>query len=138
MSRTDMTPRSKSARTPESSRHRLGSLMHHPSWFVRTCQGHHQGDIGNLGRQRHDHDDLCWIAEALYGVTDTRTLLLRGWLTAVHTERRRGWRLVACAESLDQRSQFIRPSACRATFLPLFDFLAGKAFDTRIRAAGPA
>src|SRR5437660_12126597 len=37
----------------------------------------------------------CWVAEALYGADDPRTLLLRAWLGVAYDERRPGWRLIA-------------------------------------------
>ena len=37
----------------------------------------------------------CWVAEALFGVDDARTMLLRSWLTDIYDARRRGWHLVA-------------------------------------------
>jgi hypothetical protein len=38
---------------------------------------------------------FCWIAEALYGMEDPRTLLFRGWLLRVYDQRRPGWVFVA-------------------------------------------
>lgn len=77
----------------------------------------------------------CWVAEALYGMDDPRTLVLRAWLTEVHTEKRRGWWLVEVYRALGPTvAGLLRRGAMpRRTLLPLFDALADKAFDNRAR-----
>ena len=77
----------------------------------------------------------CWVAEALYGAEDARTILLRSWLTAIHAERRRGWLWV----ELYRRVGFTVAGLIRSgrlprrAFHPLFDRLAIKAFDASVR-----
>jgi hypothetical protein len=77
----------------------------------------------------------CWVAEALYGVDDPRTLVLRAWLMQVHARRDRGWWLVDLYRVVGPTvaSLIRRECLSRRTFLPLFDALAGKAFDSRAR-----
>ena len=78
----------------------------------------------------------CWIAEALYGEDDARTLLLRAWLAVVYDERRPGWQFIVLY------STFGRPTANLirrglipgALFRPLFDALVRKALDERALA----
>lgn len=77
----------------------------------------------------------CWIAEALYGADDPRTILLRSWLTAIHDARQRGWMFVElyrrCGPTV---ASLIRNGRLRrGAFLPLFDRLAVKAFDVSAR-----
>ena len=74
---------------------------------------------------------MCRVAEALYGADDPRTLLIRGWLTAIHAERRRGWRLVALYRRWGGAMSALIRMGClpRRTILRLFDRLADKAFD---------
>ena len=79
----------------------------------------------------------CWVAEALYGVTDPRTTLIRAWLRAVHIERRRGWLFVELYHRLGPTTaRLIRAGRVpRAALLPLFDRLLGKALDEAVRVA---
>lgn len=88
-----------------------------------------QGDVGGMadgGTTR-----MCRVAEALYGVSDPRTLLLRGWLAAVRAEKRRGWPLVELYKRIGPTvADLIRAGRLpRRAFLPLFDFLADQAFS---------
>jgi hypothetical protein len=77
----------------------------------------------------------CRVAEALYGVNDPRTLVLRAWLREVNTRRDRGWWLVEVYRIVGPMvaSLIRRGSLPRRTLLPLFDALAGKAFDNQAR-----
>lgn len=73
----------------------------------------------------------CWIAEALYGVDDPRTLLLRAWLSTVYEERRPGWQFVALYARVGRQtagliSQGYLPGGL---FRPLFDAMVNKALD---------
>jgi hypothetical protein len=92
-----------------------------------------QGATGPKGEQGGSKS--CWVAEALYGVHDPRTLVLRAWLTQVHTAKRRGWWLVEVYRVLGPTvAGLVRRGAVpRRALLPLFDALAAKAFDHRAR-----
>lgn len=95
----------------------------------------HVNDIvqGNGGRRRdiigRNSKVTCWIAEALYGVDDARTLLLRAWLSSVYESRRRGWMLVWAYRRFGQKTAMLisRGLLPRAPFQWLFDGLVGKA-----------
>ena len=82
----------------------------------------------------------CWIAEALYGVEDPRTLLLRAWLAAAYAERRPGWPFIAVYRRLGRAvARLIRAGALpEALFRPLFDRLAAAAFDEWARNVAAA
>ncbi len=71
--------------------------------------GHVKDVIQTGGGGMNDGTDtsktMCWVAEALYGASDARTLALRSWLTGIHAARRRGWVFVELYPS-------VRP-ACR-------------------------
>jgi hypothetical protein len=73
----------------------------------------------------------CWIAEALYGVEDPRTLLLRAWLSTVHEERRPGWQFVTLYSRFGQATARLiyQGYLPRGLFRPLFDALVNKALD---------
>jgi hypothetical protein len=73
----------------------------------------------------------CWIAEALYGVEDPRTLLLRAWLAVAHEERRPGWPLIALYSRYGRATADLiyRGILPRSLFRPLFDMLVDKALD---------
>ena len=77
----------------------------------------------------------CWVADALYGVENPRTLVLRAWLREINTRRDRGWRLVEFYRVVGPAvaSLIRRGILPRRLLLPLFDALAGKAFDSRAR-----
>ena len=78
----------------------------------------------------------CWIAEALYGVDDPRTLLLRAWLGVAYDERRAGWPLIAAYHRFGYATaQLIYQGYLpRALFRPLFDALVARALDDSARA----
>jgi len=87
-----------------------------------------QGAVG--GMVDGDTTRMCRVAEALYGVQDPRTLVLRGWFAAVRSGKEIGWPLV------DIYSR-IGPPVARLiergylpgrAFRPLFDLLAASAF----------
>jgi hypothetical protein len=82
----------------------------------------------------------CWVAEALYGVNDPRTMLLRGWLSEVYIQRRRWWFLVALYMRFGPATAKLIYSGHlpRRLLLPLFNVLTVKAFEESagtIRAA---
>jgi hypothetical protein len=87
------------------------------------------GSMGRMSDGMPGDTKGCWIAEALYGVDDPRTILLRAWVTEVHEQRRRGWWLAALyirfgrtAANLIRRSRLLR-----RLFLPVFDGLLARA-----------
>jgi hypothetical protein len=90
---------------------------------------------GGMGDGTNTSKSMCWVAEAIYGVDDARTLVLRSWLTAVHAGRQRGWVFVELYRRFGERAAgLIRGGLVpRATLRPLFDFLAEKAFDHSAR-----
>jgi hypothetical protein len=97
-----------------------------------------QGSTGNKsdgGAGMTKQTGPCWIAEALYGCSDPRTLVLRAWLTDIDMRRDRGWWFVELYKVVGPTvaSLIRRGSLPRRTLLPLFDALAGKAFDRRAR-----
>ena len=79
----------------------------------------------------------CWIAEALFGVDDARTMLLRSWLTGIYVERRRGWHLVAVYATYGSAAGWLlqRGWLPRRPFVRLFDALTRCAFDESAAAA---
>ena len=86
-------------------------------------------DTGGAGAP--GNSKACWVAEALYGVEDPRTLLLRAWLSTVYEERRPGWQFVALYARVGrQTARLIEQGALpRGLFRPLFDALVNKALD---------
>jgi hypothetical protein len=88
------------------------------------------GSMNDSGTTRN-----CWIAEALYGVEDPRTLLVRSWLTSIYDARRSGWMFVELYRRCGPRvASLIRAGRLpQRAFLPLFDRLAIKAFDVSAR-----
>src|SRR3954463_14566738 len=126
MSTTKQTPDSKlPARSKPYTAPRLISYGH-----VKDIV---QGNVG--GRADGTTTRGCWIAEALYGVDDPRTLLLRSWLAVIHAERRRGWLFVELYRQVGETvARLIRAGRLpRRAFLPLFDGLALKAIDASAR-----
>jgi hypothetical protein len=95
-----------------------------------------QGSGGTMNDFRGGNTSrMCWIAEAVYGEGDPRTLLLRGWLTRVHDERRRWWGLVSLYRLSGRKvAGFIRSGRLpRAPFVRLFDRLLVLASDDTAR-----
>ena len=94
-----------------------------------------QGNAGNRNDGGPGLSKICWVAEALYGVEDPRTLVLRAWLTAIHRERRPGWLLVELYRRFGLKTaDLIRAGRLpRRAFLPVFDRLAVRAFDAAAR-----
>lgn len=89
-----------------------------------------QGGTGRMNDAPGGASRSCWIAEALYGVDDARTLMLRAFLARVHDERRAGWVFVALYARFGRTiagmiHQGVLP---RQLFLPLFDSLVDRAF----------
>jgi hypothetical protein len=78
----------------------------------------------------------CWVAEALYGVYDPRTLLLRNWVKRQHVEKGRWWLFAALYSRYGRSAADLihRGRVPRHWVRPLFDFLLDKAFDETARA----
>jgi hypothetical protein len=94
------------------------------------------GGTKNDGGGAAPHTKACWIAEALYGVDDPRTHLLRAWVTAVYDERRPGWMFVALYRVFGQATARLITHGVlpRGLFQPLFDALVEKALAESARA----
>ena len=95
-----------------------------------------QGGGGGGGDATAHTKAQCWIAEALYGIDDPRTTLLRAWLTDAYVQRRRWWLFVALYRSCGRSvaNLIYRGRLPRRWLRPLFDFLFDKAFDESARA----
>lgn len=50
-----------------------------------------QGSHGKKSDGSPGNTKGCWIAEAVYGETHPKTMLLRSWMTRIHETRGRGW-----------------------------------------------
>ena len=88
-----------------------------------------QGNAGSRGDGGPGQTKSCWIAEALYGVNDPRTMLLRTWLTAAYIEKRWWWWLVAAYMRFGRTVANALQKSCilKLGFRLLFDALARKA-----------
>src|SRR5262245_45426899 len=89
-----------------------------------------QGANGRMIDASGTRSKTCWIAEALYGVDDPRTLVVRAWLATVLAERRPGWRFVELYGRIGRATAALirRGILPRQLFRPLFDRLVEKAF----------
>lgn len=87
-----------------------------------------QGNVG--GMVDGDTTRMCRVAEALYGVQDPRTLVLRGWLAAVRSGKEIGWPLVDIYTTIGPPVARLieRGYLPGRAFRPLFDLLAATAF----------
>jgi hypothetical protein len=94
-----------------------------------------QGDTGPMTGDGQSTTKPCWVAEALYGPNDCRTLVLRDWLSAIHVQRRRGWRFVALYITYGRgvAAALERGLVLRTVLRPLFDVLAHRAFTESAR-----
>jgi hypothetical protein len=74
---------------------------------------------------------FCWVAEAVYGEHDPRTLLLRAWLSQAYDDRRPGWPLIAVYRRFGRAVANLihRGYLPRTVFRPLFDLLVGQALS---------
>jgi len=84
--------------------------------------------------------NFCWIAEAIYGGDDPRTLTLRWWVTGIYEQRQQGWMFAALYRKLGRQvAAAIRHGWIpRPLLTPLFDALAEKAFDESVRTISHA
>jgi len=95
--------------------------------------GHIKALVQGTGGKRKDfigrNSKTCWIAEALYGADDARTMLLRAWLTSIYESRRRGWMLVWGYRTVGRSTATLisRGVLPRGPFLRLFDGLLERA-----------
>ena len=90
-----------------------------------------QGDTGSMTGDGSGTTKPCWIAEALYGVHDPRTRLLRAWLSEAYTQRRPWWPLIALYIRAGRTiaKLILSGHLPRRPALRLFDFLTVKAFE---------
>ena len=100
-----------------------------------------QGGGGGGGDATAHTKVQCWIAEALYGIDEPRTTLLRAWLSDEYVQRRRWWLFVALYRSCGRSvAELIHRGHLPQRWVrPFFDFLVDRAFDESaraIRAAG--
>jgi hypothetical protein len=104
------------------------------------CYGHVKDIVQGGGGKNKDLDNKntksCWIAEALYGVHDPRTTLIRAWLAQAAVQRRRWWLFAAlykaCGRTL--AGLLYRGQLPRRWLRPLFDSLLMRALDESGRA----
>jgi hypothetical protein len=82
------------------------------------------------------HTKTCWVAEALYGVDDPRTTLVRAWVTRQYAEKGRWWMFAALYSRYGRAvaNSIYRGRLPRQWVRPLFDFLVNTAFDESARA----
>jgi hypothetical protein len=94
-----------------------------------------QGGVGGRADGATTRQTGCWVADVLYGVDNPRTLVLRAWLRDIHTHGDRGWWFVELYRVVGPTVAGLlrRGRLPRGVLLPLFDRLAGKAFDNRAR-----
>lgn len=100
------------------------------------------GGMGNdaSGTPPGGASKACWVAEALYGVDDPRTLLLRAWLSTAYDERRAGWIFIAMYRRFGRGTANLiqRGYLPRQLVQPLFDALVEKALDESAGALAAA
>jgi len=101
----------------------------HVKDIVQGGGGRTTKDFG--GAKGFGNSKSCWIAEALYGVDDPRTLLLRAWLSVAYDERRPGWQFIAVYRRYGRTTADLiyRGYLPRGLFRPLFNVLVNKALD---------
>lgn len=94
------------------------------------------GGGGGLDVANGQHTKSCWVAEALYGVYDPRTTLLRAWVTRQHVEKGRWWLFAALYARYGRAAADLiyRNRLPRQWVRPLFDVLLDRAFDETARA----
>lgn len=96
-----------------------------------------KGTAGGGSDGAANHSKVCWIAEAIYGVADPRTLLLRASLSDRYVRRQRGWTLVALYRRIGPGVAALirRGLVPRTAIAPLFDRLHDRALADAIRRA---
>ena len=98
-----------------------------------------QGFMGSAVDAGGPKTKPCWVAEALYGTNDARTVLLRAWLSERYVRRRRGWRLTALYVKVGPAvAALVRGGIVpRRSLRPFFDRLFDRALtDTALRVKG--
>ena len=102
--------------------------------------GHVKDIVQGTGGKKKDfsppNSKSCWIAEALYGVEDPRTLLLRAWVSSIYDERRPGWMFVSLYRAFGRGTAELinRGVLPRRLVQPLFDALVEKALTASAHA----
>ena len=108
-----------------------------------TCYGSFkdlvQGSFGSKSDGAPGTTKPCWIAEALYGDDDPRTLILRHFLADVYDQSRFGWPLVAMYARFGRPiAGAVRRSPALARALrPIFDQLLQPACAEALRLIRP-
>ena len=79
------------------------------------------GDGNNSGHV--DQSKSCWIAEALFGVDDPRTHILRAWLNGVYAQTAAGKLLMATYRAVGRVVAAVarRSALLRLVLRPLFE-----------------
>jgi hypothetical protein len=98
--------------------------QYHPSEFGNVL-GSAMGAGGTIGAAAMGKPPKpgCWIAEAIYGIDDSRTLLLRQWLNTEFTKRRLGRVVMAVYIAVGRQTAWAvkRSGVLRAIFRPIFN-----------------
>jgi len=97
-----------------------------------VVQGTGGKNLDFIGR----HSKSCWIAEALYGSDDSRTLVLRAWVSSIYEERRSGWLLASLYRIFGRATANLIARGVLPSWLfrRLFDALLEKALTERAHA----
>ncbi len=80
--------------------------------------------VGNLlGNASKSFKPICWVAEAIYGVDDPRTHLLRAWLNGPFKETRFGGAVMALYLAIGRQVAWVarRSAFLRWALKPLFE-----------------
>lgn len=95
------------------------------------------GQVGAAAAGKPPKPPGCWIAEAIYGVDDPRTLLLRHWLNFEFTKQNLGRIVMTVYISVGQQTAWaVRKSGIlRAIFRPLFERALRKARAWEVQRA---
>jgi hypothetical protein len=102
--------------------------------------GHVKDLVQGAGGKKKDfappNSKSCWIAEALYGAEDPRTLLLRSWVSSIYDNRRPGWMFVWLYRTFGRAAANLiaRGVLPRRLFQSLFDTLVEKALTESAHA----
>ena len=110
--------------------------QYHPSPVASSLIGA-GGQVGAASAGKPPKPPGCWIAEAIYGVDDPRTLLLRHWLNFEFTKQKLGRVVMAIYIAVGQQVAWAvrRSSILRAIFRPLFERALHKARTWEVQRA---
>jgi hypothetical protein len=87
------------------------------------------GDVASAGIAAQAKPRSCWIAEAIYGIDDVRTHLVRAWLNGPFTETAMGEAVMWLYRKVGRAVAWLarRSSVLRRVLKPLFDMALRKA-----------